>query len=174
MLPTIPLFPVPFWLAVLRLELLLRLVVLAFRVLLERPFELVLRPLALERVLPLVERAALERPPEVVLRPLALLEPEALLRPPDAGFERDALPEAAAERLRDEAPPELPFAVGFDPAPLDAPRVPCRLLEAGLVAIPSLLLIENVRNCTIGATRPGCPAIGCREFAVAVDLTTFG
>ena len=71
------------------------------------------------------------------MRPLALLEREALLRPPDAGLERDALPDAAAERLRDEAPPELRLALVFDRAPLDEPRVPCPLLEAGLVAISS-------------------------------------
>ena len=88
------------------------------------------------RVLPLLGRELLERPLELVLRPRALLEPEALLRPPDAGFERDPLPDAAAERLRDEAPPELRLALAFDPEPLDEPRAPCPLLEADLVAIP--------------------------------------
>ena len=143
MLSTIPSFPVPFWLVVLRLELLLVLRLgLAFRVfplldreLLERPLELVLRALALlERELPLLERAALGRPPELVLRPLALLEPEALLRLPDAAFERDALPEAAAARLRDEAPPELWLALPFDAEPREPP-VPCPLFEDDLVAI---------------------------------------
>jgi len=180
MLPRIPLFPVPFWLAVLRLELLLRLG-LAFRVLpllerelLERPLELVLRPLALlERVPPLLERAALERPPELVLRPFALLEPEALLRPPDAGFEWDALPEAAVERLRDEAPPERRLASAFDPEPLDEPCVPCLLLEAGLVAIPLSLRRERAQKHN-RATQPRCRAIGMQAFCVAVDSTGFG
>jgi hypothetical protein len=181
MLPTTPLCPVPFWAGVLRLELLLRLG-LVFRVppllereLLERPLELVLRPLALlERELPLLAREAFARPPELVLRPLALLEREALLRPPDAGFERDALPEAAAERLRDEAPPELRLALAFDPDPLDEPRVPCPLLEVGLVAIPSPS-VESVRKCAIAlVTQRGCPAIGMQAFCVAVDSTGFG
>jgi hypothetical protein len=108
------------------------------RELLERPLELVLRPLALlERELPWLEREAFARPLELVLRPRALLEREALLRPPDARFERDALPDAAAERLRDETPPELRLALVFDPEPLDEPRAPCPLLEAGLVGMPS-------------------------------------
>ena len=181
MLPTIPLFPVPFWLAVLRLELLLLRLGLAFRVLpllerelLERPFELVLRPLALLERVRRCERAALERPPELVLRPLALLEPEALLRPPDAGFERDALPDAAAERLRDEAPPELRLALAFDPAPLDEPRVPCPLLEAGLVAIPSSLRSRACVNAQSGLPSRAVRAIGMQAVCVAVDSTGFG
>jgi hypothetical protein len=181
MLPRIPLFPVPFWLAVLRLELLLSRLGLAFRVLPllerelpERPLELVLRPLALlERVPPLLERAALERPPELVLRPLALLEPEARLRPPEAGFERDALPEAAAERPRDEAPPELRLALACDPEPLDDPRVPCPPLEAGLVAIPSPS-VESVHKCTIGLPSRAAEQSVCRLFTVAVDSTGSG
>ena len=167
MLPTIPLLPVPFWLAVLRLELLLLLRLgLAFRVLplverelLERLLELVWRPRALlERVPPLLARELLERPPELVLRPLALLEPEALLRPPDAGFERDELREAAAERFRDEAPPERRLALAFGP-PLDELCVPFLLLDAGLVAIPFSLCRECAQMHNRG-TQPRCRATG--------------
>jgi len=129
--PTTPPFPVPFWLAVLRLEfepeLLLRLAA-GFLAPPVAAFERVPDVAAFERV---PDVAAFERVPDVA----------AFERVPDvAAFER--VPDVAAfERVPDEVLRELPFALavdldldlglGLDPALLDVARpAPCPLREA--------------------------------------------
>jgi hypothetical protein len=120
--PTTPSLPVAVWLRVLRLE--------------ARPAPL--RPEPVFRAIPLLEREALVRPPELVFRAVLLLDRE-LVRPPVAGFERDALSEARVERLPDEAPLEVPLALALGPDLLDEPRLLSPLSEVGSAAILSSL-----------------------------------
>ena len=150
-LPTTPSFPVAFWLRVLRLE--------------PRPAPLRSEPVF--RAIPLLEREALVRLRELVFRAVPLLERE-LVRPPVAGFERDALSEARVERLPEEAPLEAPFALGLDRDPLDEPRLLFPLREVGSAANSLIPLESRPRVMQERATPPERTPIGMQAFCVNV------
>ena len=86
---------------------------------------------------------------------MPLLGREALVRPPVAGFERDAVPEARVERLRAEAPLEVRLGLVLDPGLLDEPRLLSPLREVGSVAILSSLSIETAVCTKAYPTRDG-------------------